>query len=216
MAQIFHPSTNTISKVSIFGAVFFVAGLLWLVLTLARSDFVTEVNVPHEQAIPFSHKHHVAGLGIDCRYCHTTVEYSSFAGMPSTETCISCHQQIWADADMLEPVRESFRTGRSLVWRRVYDLPGFVYFNHSIHVKMGVGCAVCHGPVDQMPLMRLANPLTMEWCLNCHRSPERYVRPREAVFDMTYAPPSDQFALGSRLVEEYNIRRLTDCYTCHR
>jgi cytochrome c7-like protein len=218
MAQIFHPSTNTVSKVSIFGAVFFVIAWLGINLVLNRSPYATQVNVVREQPVQFSHEHHVRGLGIDCRYCHVSVETSAFAGIPPTETCMSCHSQIWSDSPMLEPVRASYRTNRPLVWNRVYDLPDFAYFQHSVHIKKGVGCSSCHGRVDLMPLTWKATPLTMEWCLSCHREPERHVRPRELVFDMTWEPPRNQLEEGRRLVQEYGIEktRLTDCYTCHR
>jgi hypothetical protein len=218
MAQIFHPSTNTISRVSIFGAVFILAALLWAVAEIQRSSYITQVGVARTQPVPFSHKHHVSGLGIDCRYCHTTVEESSFAGIPPTKTCMNCHSQIWADSPMLEPVRQSFRMDQSLRWLRVHDLPDFVYFDHSIHVKKGVGCVTCHGRVDRMPLMWREQPLTMEWCLECHRAPERFVRPREYVFDLDWRPAEDQLALGRRLVEQYHIKvgQLTNCSVCHR
>lgn len=129
---------------------------------------------------------------------------------------MSCHSQIWANSAMLEPVRESFRTGKSLEWTRVNDLPDFVYFNHSIHVNKGIGCATCHGRVDQMPLTWRQNTLYMEWCLECHRQPEKFVRPRDQVFNMEYQPPANQLELGRQLVAQYKIRKLTDCYTCHR
>ena len=187
MAQIFHPSTNTISRVSIFGAVFFVAALAWLLAAVNRSSYVTREGVVHAQPVPFSHKHHVSGLGIDCRYCHTSVEEAAFAGIPPTKTCMTCHAQIWTDSPMLEPVRHSYRTGQPIVWTRVNDLPDFVYFNHSIHVKKGIGCETCHGRVDQMPLTWQATSMQMEWCLDCHRAPERFVRPRELVFQMGWA-----------------------------
>lgn len=215
MPQLFHRSTNTIAKVSIFGAVFFVLGMGWVFDTLNRSPYVTREGVTREQPVPFSHDHHVAGLGIDCRYCHTSVETSAFAGIPPTATCINCHKLIWNDSPMLEPVRESFASGQPLRWTRVNDLPDFVYFNHSIHVAKGVGCATCHGRVDQMPLMKPAASLQMEWCLSCHRHPERYVRPRAAVFDMAWEA-EDQEALGRRLIEENDIRTRTSCSTCHR
>ncbi len=214
--QIFHPSTNTIAKVSIFGAVFFIAGLLWVANEIQRSSYVTGVGVARPQPVPFSHKHHVSGIGIDCRYCHTSVETSSFAGIPPTETCMSCHSQIWAESPMLEPVRASFRTDQSIQWTRVHDLPQFVYFDHSIHVNKGIGCDTCHGRVDQMPLMWNVKTLQMEWCLECHREPERFVRPREEVFNMNWQPPKDQLALGRELVRKYQIRKLTDCSICHR
>ncbi|MEO5740882.1 MAG: cytochrome c3 family protein, partial [Vicinamibacterales bacterium] len=153
---------------------------------------------------------------IDCRYCHTTVETSGFAGIPPTKTCMNCHSQIFADAAFLEPVRESFRSDRPIPWTRVHDLPDFAYFDHSIHVAKGVACSTCHGPVDKMPLMRKQNSLQMEWCLDCHRHPERYVRPREEVFNMNYVAPANQLELGRRLVAENRIRKMTDCNTCHR
>jgi Cytochrome c7 and related cytochrome c len=220
MPQIFHPSTNTISKLSIFGAMFFVMAALAIILIVNRSPYVTQVDVVRDQPVPFSHEHHVRGLGLDCRYCHTSVETSSFAGIPPTETCMTCHSQIWAESPMLEPVRQSYRTNQPLAWNRVHDLPDFAYFNHSIHVAKGIGCASCHGQVDRMPLMWKDQPLTMEWCLACHRAPESQVRPREFIFDMEWQAPGDQFALGKKLVREYEIEadtgRLSNCSTCHR
>jgi hypothetical protein len=219
MAQIFHPSSNTFAKATIFGAVFFIAGLAGVGLIWARSPYTTGVGVVQPQPVQFSHEHHVDGLGIDCRYCHTSVEESPYAGMPPTHTCMSCHSQIWNDSPALEPVRESYRTGQPLVWTRVHNVPDFVYFNHSIHIHKGVGCATCHGRVDHMPLMWKAEPMTMEWCLECHRAPERFLQPRETVFVMDYAQPVNQLEVGRQLVEEYHVRdpqRLTDCYICHR
>jgi len=216
MAQIFHPSTNTISRVSIWGSVAILVALFFFLTYIYRSGYTTDINVVREQPVPFSHKHHVSGVGIDCRYCHTTVETSAFAGLPPTETCMSCHIQIWSSSPMLEPVRASLREGRPLAWTRVHDLPDYVYFNHSIHVNKGIGCETCHGRVDRMPLMWKENTLLMEWCLGCHRDPQKYVRPREEVFTMGYKPAEDQLTLGKKLVKEYKIQSLTDCYTCHR
>jgi len=218
MPQIFHPSTNTFSKFSIFGTVFFLAALLWVIAAISRSSYVTQTEVTREQPVPFSHKHHVSGLGIDCRYCHTSVEEIGFAGIPSTKTCMTCHSQIWSDSPMLEPVRESFQTDTSLEWIRVHDLPDFVYFNHSIHVKKGIGCVSCHGQVDEMPLVWKAHSLDMEWCLACHRQPEQFIRPREYVFRLDWQSESDQAALGASLVKEYHIdkSKLTNCSLCHR
>jgi ferredoxin len=181
-----------------------------------ESPYITEAGVARSQPVPFSHKHHVADDGIDCRYCHTSVEESSFAGIPPTKTCMNCHTQIWSDSPMLEPVRQSFRTDQAIPWTRVHNLPGFVYFDHSIHVHKGVGCSTCHGRIDQMPLTERENTLYMDWCLECHRAPERYVRPREQVFNMEYVAPADQVALGAKLIQEYQIRKLTSCSTCHR
>jgi hypothetical protein len=216
MAQIFHRSTNTISRVSVFGGIGIIAVLVTTLAAINRSSYVTDVGVARAQPVQFSHKHHVSDDGIDCRYCHTSVEESSFAGIPSTKICMNCHTQIWAESPILAPVRESFRTGKSLEWTRVNNLPGFVYFDHSIHVHKGVGCATCHGRVDQMPLMWRENTLYMEWCLECHRNPERFVRPREQVFSMDWQPPSDQIALGQKLVQQYKIESLTSCSVCHR
>ncbi len=216
MAQVFGRSSNALAKAGVVGVVVLLSLASWLLYAGVRSDYLTEVGIPRQQPVPFSHKHHVSGDGIDCRYCHSSVEDSAFAGLPATETCMSCHSQIWADSPTLEPVRKSFRDGKPLQWTRVYKLPDFVYFDHSIHVNKGIGCATCHGRVDQMPLTLRANPLHMEWCLGCHREPERFVRPRDLVFQMDYKPPADQLALGRRLVAEYGIKSLTDCYTCHR
>jgi hypothetical protein len=216
MAQIFHRSTNTISRVSVFGGIGIIVVLVATLAAINRSSYVTEVGVARSQPVQFSHKHHVSDDGIDCRYCHTSVEESSFAGIPSTKICMNCHTQIWAESPILEPVRESFRTGKSLEWTRVHNLPGFVYFDHSIHVHKGVGCTTCHGRVDQMPLMWRVNTLYMEWCLECHRNPEQFVRPREQVFNMDWQPPSDQIVLGQKLVQQYKIESLTSCSVCHR
>lgn len=220
MSQIFHPSTNTLSKVSILGAIFLLGALGWVYALAIRSPYATEANVVRDQPVQFSHKHHVSDLGIDCRYCHTSVEDSAFAGIPATKVCMTCHSQLWTEAPILEPVRSSFKTGESLEWTRVNDLPDFAYFDHSIHVNKGIGCVTCHGPVDKMPLMWRGNSLNMEWCLDCHRDPAKYVRPREFVFDPKWQPEEDQRVLGERLVKEYKIDTqhavLTNCSTCHR
>jgi hypothetical protein len=218
MSQIFHRSTNTLARFSIYAAVFLAAGLLFVVAALDRSPYNTRQGVILKQPIPFSHQHHVAGLGIDCRYCHTSVEVSAFAGIPPTATCMNCHKLIWSDSPMLEPVRDSLSRNEPIRWTRVHDLPDFVYFNHGIHLAKGIGCVSCHGRVDEMPLMRQANRLQMEWCLDCHRHPERHVRPRSEVFRQDWVP-EDQAALGPALVREYHIRSprdLTSCSTCHR
>jgi len=216
MSQIFHRSTNTISRVTIFGALFIVGGVLWLFSAVNRSPWVTQAHVAREQPIQFSHERHVAGNGIDCRYCHTSVEDSAFAGIPPTKTCMNCHSEIFSNSPFLEPVRASYQTDKAIHWTRVHDLPDFVYFNHSIHVNKGVGCTTCHGQVDRMPLMWQEESLQMEWCLNCHRNPERFVRPRDAVFSVDYQAPANQVEIGTKLVAEYHIQKLTSCSTCHR
>ncbi|MES2788677.1 MAG: cytochrome c3 family protein [Planctomycetota bacterium] len=182
MAQIFHPGMNILAKATIFGAIFIIAGIAVAGAAFVRSPYVTQVNVVREQPVPFSHQHHVRELGLDCRYCHYGVEKSSSAGIPSTEICMGCHSQVWKDAEMLRPVRESFQNGTPLKWTRVHDLPDFVYFSHKIHVAKGVGCESCHGRVDEMPLMRRAASLHMDWCVECHRHPERAVRPKQDLF----------------------------------
>jgi hypothetical protein len=216
MPQIFRRSANTLSKFSLAGVLMLVGSLILLAMILGRSSYVTRQQIFIEQPVQFSHVHHVLDDGIDCRYCHTAVETSSFAGIPPTKTCMNCHSQIWADAPILEPVRASFRDDRPMQWTRVHDLPDFVYFNHSVHVKKGVGCETCHGRVDQMPLMRQENTLQMAWCLDCHRAPEKYVRPRSEVYTMGYRPPVPQAVIGAQLVKEYGIRGNTSCSTCHR
>jgi hypothetical protein len=216
MPQIFHRSTNTLSKVSIFGAVFILAGVIWGMALIDRSAYMTRVGLILKQPVPFSHDHHVSAIGIDCRYCHTSVETSAFAGMPPTATCMNCHSQIWADSPMLEPVRQSYKTGQPIAWTRVYDLPDYVFFDHSIHLAKGIGCASCHGRVDRMPLLWRTSSLKMEWCLDCHRHPERHVRPREEVMNLSWRPPADAAALRRTLVESYQVKSLTSCSTCHR
>ncbi len=243
MNQIFHPSMNTIARASIIGGVLLVAVLAVGWYFFVKSSAMTQVNIAREQPVPFSHRHHVQELGIDCRYCHTSVEDEAFAGIPPTHTCMTCHSQIHSDADMLEPVRSSYRTGEPLQWTRVHDLSDFVYFDHSIHVNKGVGCETCHGRVDQMPLMWKSETMLMEWCLQCHRNPEKYIRPQEEVFTFGWDPSAPgeaassseeaasaesvaeqdlvavhQQILGAELVQEYNIEtgRLDDCSICHR
>jgi len=216
MPQIFRPSANTLSKLSLASILLLVGGLIGLAMLLGRSSYVTRANEYIEQPVQFSHQHHVLDDGIDCRYCHTSVETSSFAGIPPTKTCMNCHSQIWQTAPILEPVRASFREDRPMRWVRVHDLPDFVYFNHSIHIKKGMGCESCHGRLDQMPLTRQVQSLQMEWCLNCHRNPQDYVRPRSEVFTMGYRPTVAQSVLGPQLVKEYGIKSLTSCSTCHR
>ena len=224
MPQIFHRSFNTLSKVSILGSLLILALLSWVVIVVYRSPYVTAADTTYLQPVPFSHEHHVGKLGIDCRYCHTSVEDSSFAGIPPTKTCMNCHSQMWVGSTMLEPVRESYRTAElanpvSIEWQRVHNLGQFVYFDHSIHVAKGVGCVTCHGQVDKMPLMYQANTLQMSWCLTCHRNPQDAVRPRSEVFNTHWTPSGDQATQGEKLVEKYHIQdaqSLTSCSTCHR
>lgn len=215
-AQVFGPGATSVAR---FGILCAVGGLVLLFLGLelyVRSPYVTGVGIPVDQPIPFSHKHHVGDDGIDCRYCHTTVETSSFAGMPSSQTCMNCHSQIWAGSPVLEPVRQSVATGLPLQWNRVTQVPGFVYFDHSIHIQKGVGCASCHGQVDQMPLTTKAQSMQMSFCLDCHQNPQNSLRPRDQVFNMAWQPPSTQTQDGLRLMHEYNVDKKVSCSVCHR
>ncbi|SVD55066.1 uncharacterized protein METZ01_LOCUS407920 [marine metagenome] len=217
MAQVFHRSSNWLARFSII-AVIGVTGLLFsILLNINRIDYVSEVGVAIDQPVPFSHKHHVEAIGIDCRYCHTSVEESAFAGIPPVETCMTCHSLIWTEAPNLEPIRTAWRDEKPLQWNRVHDLPDFVYFRHNIHIAKGIGCTSCHGAINEMPLVWVENALNMEWCLDCHRNPEKHIRPRDRVFDVHWTPPADQEAQGLQLVEEYDVRvsQLTDCSVCH-
>lgn len=219
MAWVFHPLFNTVAKASIFGGVLLVGGTVWVASAVERSPYVTDAGVPRQQPVPFSHEHHVRGLGLDCRYCHTSVQDSGFAGLPPTKTCMSCHTKIWTNAELLEPVRQSWQTGTPIHWQRVDVLPDYVYFNHSIHVAKGIGCSTCHGRVDLMPLTYQAQSLQMEWCLTCHREPEKFLRPRDQIFNMQWKAPPDQDRVGPQLASEYHLlskQLLQNCSLCHR
>ena len=217
MAQLFRPGADValrIALVALVAAPFLIAGALY---AFAASPYKTGQNETVEQIVPFSHQHHAGDLGIDCRFCHVSVERARFAGLPPTETCMTCHSQIWTNAAMLAPVRESLAKDRPLLWRRVNNLPDYVYFDHSIHIAKGVGCSSCHGDVKQMALTKQAQPLTMGWCLSCHRDPGKNLRPPDQIFDTSIFPHNDA-AEGARLVRFYHVRTegLTDCSTCHR
>ena len=219
MAQIFHRSTNFIARFSVFSTLFLVGLATVAVLAVARSPYLTRQNISREQPVQFSHKHHVGDDGIDCRYCHTGVETSAVAGIPPTKTCMNCHSVLFNTSAYLEPVRESYRSDTSISWVKVHRLADFVYFNHSIHVNKGVGCSSCHGQINQMPLVFQANTLLMQWCVECHRNPERVLRPPDQVFNMDWKAPDNQAEAGAELRKLYNIRttvELTSCSTCHR
>ena len=190
MAQIFDRSSNALARMSLVLTGLIVIALGVSLDELQRSPWVTRQGQRAEQPVPFSHEHHVMGLGLQCQYCHTSVEKSGYAGIPPTKTCMNCHSQMWTNASLLEPVRQSWATGESIPWIRVHDLPDFVYFNHEIHVNKGIGCSTCHGRVDLMPLMYQQNTLQMEWCLNCHRDPGKNLRPTSEIYNMAWAGPS--------------------------
>jgi Cytochrome c7 and related cytochrome c len=232
MAQIFHPGMNALARISVFGAPLLVVGVIVTGAIIYRSGYITGRGEVIDQPVPFSHLHHVGQLGIDCRYCHTAVETSSFAGIPPTKTCMNCHQQMWAGSEMLNPIRESYKQDKSVPWERVHNLPDYAYFNHSIHIAKGVGCVSCHGQVNEMPLLFQSKTLLMEWCLQCHRAPEKHLRPKSEVFSTTWLPekgainpdtgeeyPKNQKELGAVLKEQYKVRNaltLTSCSICHR
>lgn len=218
MPQVFHRSSNTLARLSIVTGAALLVSTVLIASNLSRSPYVTKEGAPVDQPVPFSHKHHVKELGIDCRYCHNTVDKSAVAGVPPTHTCMSCHSQVWTNSPLLEPIRQSYLTGTPVKWNKVYDLPDFVYFNHSIHIQKGIGCDTCHGPVHEMNITYKAQPLSMSWCLECHRQPEKFIRPKEEVFNYQYKQPANQMQLGEQLVKEYGIRKeqLTDCWICHR
>jgi hypothetical protein len=216
--QIFGPAANSITRVvliSVLAAPFVVFGLGYAV---SRSQYITGASITHDQPVPFSHEHHVTGLGLDCRYCHASVERSAVAGVPPTHTCMTCHSQLFTQAALLAPIRESLADNKPIRWQRVNALPDYVYFDHSIHIAKGVGCTTCHGPVGAMPLMRQAQSLTMGWCLNCHRDPAPYLRTPAEVFDPEWKAPADQLEEGRKRLVAYHIetQHLTDCSVCHR
>lgn len=217
MAQIFPRSANALVRASVVGVLGLIAAVITLAYAVNSGGYVTRQNLIRHQEVPFSHRHHVESMGIDCQYCHWMAEESSYAGIPPTHVCMTCHSGIWTESPMLEPVRQSYANDEPLVWNKVHDLPDYVYFNHAIHVSKGMGCASCHGRVDKMALVWQENTLHMSWCLECHRNPEQFIRPRSEITNMEWDPsPAEQAELGPQLVEEYNVQSQDHCYTCHR
>ena len=203
MAQIFHSSANTLIRVAIVGGALLAGGAVSISFLIFQSPYQTGQRVVKSQPVPFSHEHHVRGLGVDCRYCHTSVEESPYAGMPPTHTCMSCHSQIWTDSPMLAPVRESYAEDKPIAWNRIHDLPDYAYFNHSVHVKKGVGCYSCHGRIDQMPIAWKAEPMSMGWCLKCHRNPEEHLRPRDQIYNLAWSVEEDQDEVKDFVRQEF-------------
>jgi hypothetical protein len=218
MAQLFRPGANSIAVLVMAAVVVVPVAAVAVSYAVWRSPYVTGQFETPRQPVPFSHEHHVTQLGLDCRYCHTGVETAAFAGLPPTHTCMTCHSQIWTTAPVLQPVRDSLARDEPLHWVRVNRLPDYVYFDHSIHIAKGIGCTSCHGPIGAMPLTWQGEPLTMGWCISCHRAPARLVRPREHIFDAEWTPPPDHREEGARLLANYRIKTegLTDCSRCHR
>ena len=219
MAQIFAPRSTALFRFAIMLLTVGAVGAFFTAETVSRAHYVTGKDMVATQPVPFSHKHHVGEVGINCLFCHTSVLVSSTAGMPSTGTCMHCHSQLWTHAPMLEPVRHSWATGTPLRWTRVFWLPEYVYFNDSIHIAKGVGCSSCHGRMDRMNLTREAHVFTMDFCINCHTNPAAHLRPQNQIWNMEWQPPADQDKLGPALAAMYHINtsgHLTDCSTCHR
>src|SRR5262245_56217660 len=220
MAQVFHKSMNSLARIVVFGMPLLFAGSVLGGTILYRSSYMTGEREVIDQPVPFSHKHHAGELGIDCRYCHTSVETSAVAGIPPTKTCMNCHQQMWAGAELLEPVRNSYKTNTPIAWNKVHNTPNYVYFNHSIHVAKGVGCVSCHDRIDDMPLVKQSKTLLMEWCLDCHRKPENHLRPKSEILHLGWQPADGavdndgekfdkdkwtQSELGRHLKEKYHV-----------
>ena len=218
MAQIFRPYADTVARAILLALVVMPFAGVAFAYWIAGSEYVTDQTTTLDQPVPFSHQHHVGGLGLDCRYCHAGVETSAVAGVPPTHTCMTCHSQLYTQTAMLAPVRASLADGQPIHWSKVNKLPDYVYFDHSIHIAKGVGCSTCHGAVDHMPLMRQAAPLTMGWCLDCHRDPVPNLRPAAAVFDPDWTAPADQAEQGRILLahNQIDVDHLTDCSVCHR
>ncbi len=232
MPQVFPKSMNYVARLMALGLPILAAGGVVAGAAFYRSDYTTGAREVVEQPIPFSHKHHVSELGIDCRYCHTAVEHSGSAGFPPTKTCMNCHVVMWTGADMLAPLRESYASGTPITWKKVHNVPHYTYFNHSIHVAKGVGCVSCHDRIDEMNLVFQSKTLLMEWCLECHRQPEKYLRPKTEIYNMAWTPSDgakdfdgeiiaamSQMELGKKLKDKYQVREasiLTNCSMCHR
>ncbi len=219
MGQIFPRNANLIVRLSIFASLLLVTELVLITAVYFRSNAYRQINVAIQQPVAYSHQLHIGTLGMDCRYCHVSVNQSYFANIPATETCMTCHSQIKTASTKLTLVRESYATGEPILWEKVNRVPDFVYFNHSIHINKGIGCSECHGQVNEMPVVWQQQAFFMGYCLNCHRNPEQYIRPREEVYNMDYVHPANQLDLGRQLVAEYGIMpedQLTNCWICHR
>ena len=218
MTQIFSPAADTWLRLFLVTSLALTAGGAVMIVGVARSDYVTSVDFRPSQPVPFSHRHHAGELGIDCRYCHSSVENGPHAGLPPTKTCMTCHSQIWTNASMLAPVRESLAENKPIVWTRVARLPDYVFFRHDVHIAKGVGCETCHGRIDEMALTYRAKAFTMQFCLDCHRDPAPNLRPADVVTAMGWKPQGDARATGASIIAHQNIRvgELTHCYVCHR
>lgn len=210
MPQIFSKSMNPISRILLLALPIFASGGGVTLAAFYRSDYTTGRNLVVEQPVPFSHLHHVSQLGIDCRYCHTSVETSGYAGIPPTKTCMNCHQQMWTGADILAPVRKSYLNEIPIEWNKIHNIPHYTYFNHSIHVAKGVGCVSCHARIDQMPLIYQSKTLLMEWCLDCHRNPEKNLRPKSEIYNLPWQPTEPQLIVKQKFDSATNVESVKD------
>jgi hypothetical protein len=216
MPALFSPRADLVLRTALGVAALLVIGTPTLLMAWVRTPQVTGQHNPIEQPVVFDHRHHVADAGIDCRYCHDSVERSRYAGVPASSLCMNCHGQVWNDSPLLAPVRRSYFENKPILWNRVHRLPGYVYFDHSIHLKKGVGCVTCHGRVDEMAGVYQEAPLTMGWCLDCHRAPESHLRPHDKITSMDWQPAGDALAAGRAIALENDVQHLTHCSTCHR
>ena len=216
MSPLFRPRHNTLAQISLFLVAAGAAGVPLGLMLYARTPLARGMQDPVEQPVQFDHRHHTKDEGIDCRYCHNTVDRSPAAGIPQTQLCLNCHSQVWNKSPILEPIRESFIKNIPIKWNRVYQVPEFVYFNHSIHVNKGVGCISCHGKVGEMAAIEKATPLTMSWCLECHRRPEANLRPVDEITNPNWKPDGDPEEVGRLLAVKNNVHTRTSCTTCHR
>jgi hypothetical protein len=217
LPQVFLPRANLFFRAFLIGLPVLLLAGTYAWYRIYRSPVWTQVTVPVGQPVLFSHRHHAGELKIDCRYCHTSVEKSSFAGVPPTETCMTCHSQLFVDSPLLAPVQRSFATAQPIRWNRVHNLPDYVYFDHAVHVEKGVGCSTCHGQVNEMPLVWKDQTLFMEWCLDCHRKPEANLRPVAKVYDFDWKPGPGQAQAGASLAKDVHLdpAHLTNCSVCH-
>jgi hypothetical protein len=214
--QVFSKGADAAARLLLFGCAALVIGFPVFLMWWVRTPYVTGQYAQLRQPIPFDHRHHVVDDGIDCLYCHSDAERSAFAGVPSTELCLNCHSQLWNHSPALAMLWRSRQENRPIPWTRVNYLPDFVFFNHAIHVRKGVGCETCHGRIDEMARVYQVAPLTMGWCLDCHRDPAQHLRPLDAVTTMGYVPPDPQSTLGPQLARRYSVRSVTTCSGCHR
>ncbi|HLK39159.1 MAG TPA: cytochrome c3 family protein [Polyangiaceae bacterium] len=216
MRPLFPPWSDTVFRLCLVIAVAAIVVIPTMTILWVRTPYVTKEESPVEQPVQFDHRHHVRDDGIDCLYCHYEATRSKFAGVPPTSVCMNCHSQVWQESGRLAPIRDSWFGGGPLRWRRVHQLPQFVYFDHSAHVSHGVGCAECHGRVDLMPAVYPVAPLTMEWCLDCHRDPEPHLRPLDQITNMEWTPAGSRRAIGAGVRQSLHVDPPVQCSGCHR